>query len=90
MIAPVSHVVYQVGKSDWALDWAGKQRPGSLYDIHFDLNAAPRGVFLLKACACHLSKEPGSADSNQWAQDAGRLPGYKSSGMFLEQPNARS
>jgi hypothetical protein len=48
---PLGHVVYQVGKSDWAQDWPGEQRSGSLYEIHFDLNAAPRGVYFLKVSA---------------------------------------
>jgi alpha-mannosidase len=45
---PASHVVYQVGKSDWAQDWPGVQTSGSLYEIHFNLSAAPRGVYQLK------------------------------------------
>lgn len=50
--APVStHVDYQVGKSDWAQDWPGEERSGSLYEIHFNLNGPPRGVFLLKISA---------------------------------------
>ena len=49
--APASHVVYQVGKSDWAQDWPGVQTSGSLYEIHFNLSAAPRGVYQLKVSA---------------------------------------
>lgn len=49
--APASRVVYHVGKSDWAHDWPGEQRYGSVYEIHFDLNAAPHGVYLLKVSA---------------------------------------
>ncbi len=48
---PASHVVYQVGKSDWAKDWPGVQTSGSLYEIHFNLGAAPRGVYQLKVSA---------------------------------------
>ncbi len=42
------HVVYQVGKSDWAQDWPGEQRTGSTYEIQFKLDAAPQGAYLLK------------------------------------------
>jgi hypothetical protein len=42
------HVVYQVGKSDWAQDWPGEQRTGSTYEIQFNLDAAPQGAYLLK------------------------------------------
>ena len=49
--APASHVVYRVGKSDWAKDWPGVQTSGSLYEIHFNLSAAPRGVYQLKVSA---------------------------------------
>jgi hypothetical protein len=48
---PASHVVYQVGKSDWAQDWPGVQTSGSLYEINFDLSATPRGVYQLKVSA---------------------------------------
>ncbi len=49
--APASQVVYQVGKNDWTHDWPSEQRSGSLYEVHFNLNAAPRGVYLLKVSA---------------------------------------
>jgi alpha-mannosidase len=42
------HVLYQVGKSDWTRDWPGEQRPGSSYEIAFNLNSAPKGTFSLK------------------------------------------
>ena len=45
------HVVYDVGKSDWAQDWPGEQNTGSNYEIRFDLDAAPRGVYFLKVSA---------------------------------------
>ena len=55
---PGSHVVYQVGKSDWAQDWPGVQTSGSLYEIHFNLSAAPRGVYQLKVSALTSYPEP--------------------------------
>lgn len=48
---PSDHVVYVVGKSDPARDWPGEQRSGSIYQIRFNLKAAPRGVYLLKVSA---------------------------------------
>ena len=42
------HLVYQVGKSDWAQDWPRWQRTGSTYEIQFNLNTAPQGAYLLK------------------------------------------
>lgn len=48
MASQGDHVVYQVGKSDWARDWPGEQRTGSTYEIRFNLDAAPRGTYLLK------------------------------------------
>ena len=48
---PANQVVYQVGKNDWTHDWPSEQRSGSLYEVHFNLNAAPRGVYLLKVSA---------------------------------------
>lgn len=42
------HVLYEVGKSDWAQDWPRWQRTGSAYEIHFNLDAAPQGTYLLK------------------------------------------
>ena len=42
------HLVYKVGKSDWAQDWPRWQRTGSAYEIQFNLDAAPQGVYLLK------------------------------------------
>ena len=42
------HVVYEVGKSDWAQDWPRWQRTGSAYEVHFNLDAAPQGTYLLK------------------------------------------
>src|SRR5580704_18322103 len=44
----VDHLVYQVGKGDWAQDWPRWQRTGSTYEIQFNLDAAPKGVYLLK------------------------------------------
>ena len=49
--APASHVVYRVGMNDWARDWPGVQTSGSLYEIHFNLSAALRGVYQLKVSA---------------------------------------
>ena len=43
-----SHVVYQVGKSDWSKDWPGTQNIGSEYEIQFPLMKAPHGTFVLK------------------------------------------
>jgi len=48
---PSNHVVYQAGKGAWAQEWPGEQRSGALYEIHFDLNTAPRGVYRLKVSA---------------------------------------
>jgi alpha-mannosidase len=48
---PDSHAVYVVGKSNWTQDWPGQERSGSEYEIHFDLDSAPRGVFFLKISA---------------------------------------
>ena len=45
---PSKQVDYTVGKSDWAKDWPGVERPGSVYEIHFNLSSPPRGVFSLK------------------------------------------
>ena len=42
------HVVYKIGKSDWAQDWPRWQRTGSAYDIRFTLNAAPQGTYSVK------------------------------------------
>lgn len=44
----MSHVIYQVGQSDWARDWPGSKQVGAAYEIRFDLDAAPRGIFSLK------------------------------------------
>ena len=44
-------VVYEAGKSDWQQDWPGEQRSGSTYEIRFDLDSAPRGVYSLKISA---------------------------------------
>jgi alpha-mannosidase len=46
--AQSDHVVYQIGKSDWARDWPRWQRTGSTYEIQFNLDAAPQGAYLLK------------------------------------------
>jgi hypothetical protein len=48
---PATHAVYQVGNNDWAQAWPGEQRSGALYEIHFDLNQSPHGVYLLKVSA---------------------------------------
>ncbi len=45
---PRDHVLYQPGKSHWAKDWPGEQRTGSAYEIAFNLEKAPAGIFLLK------------------------------------------
>jgi len=49
--APADHVVYEAAKDDWATAWPGLERSGAQYEIHFDLNAPPRGVFHLKISA---------------------------------------
>lgn len=49
--APSSNVVYKVDGGDWANDWPGEQQSGSLYEIHFNLSAAPRGVYSFKVSA---------------------------------------
>ena len=46
--APRDRVLYQPGKSDWARDWPGEQRTGSAYEIQFNLDNPPHGIFLLK------------------------------------------
>lgn len=46
--APSSHIVYQVGKSDWSRDWPALEQAGASYEIRFRLDTAPRGVFTLK------------------------------------------
>jgi alpha-mannosidase len=45
---PRDHALYQPGKSDWAKDWPGEQRTGSAYEVRFNLEKAPQGIFLLK------------------------------------------
>lgn len=46
--APQStHVIYQVGKSDWSHDWPAAEQVGAEYEILFQLDAPPRGVFNL-------------------------------------------
>ncbi len=42
------HLVYQVGRSDWTQVWPAEQRTGSAYEIRFNLDAAPRGTYLLE------------------------------------------
>ena len=54
---PSAHVVYQVGKSDWAKDWPSQQGSGSLYEVEFNLDADPHGLFILKVSA--LTTFPG-------------------------------
>lgn len=44
----VDHLIYQVGKSDWAQDWPRWQRTGSAYEIKFSLDAAPQGIYVLE------------------------------------------
>lgn len=46
--SPSGHVVYQVGKSDWAQDWPSQEQAGAAYEIRFDLDSTPQGVFSLK------------------------------------------
>jgi len=48
---PTSRVIFQVGKNDWARDWPGVQTSGSHYEIQFNLNTAPRGVYQLRVSA---------------------------------------
>jgi alpha-mannosidase len=48
---PSAHIDYQADKNNWAQDWPGEQRSGSLYEIRFDLGTAPRGVFYLRISA---------------------------------------
>ncbi len=48
---PSNHVVYKVGESDWAKTWPGEQRSGALYEVRFDLNGSPHGIYLLKVSA---------------------------------------
>ena len=43
-----NHVVYEVGKSDWSRDWPGQEQPGAAYEIRFNLDSEPQGVFDLK------------------------------------------
>jgi alpha-mannosidase len=46
--APQSdHVVYSVGKDDWARDWPSQEQTGAAYEIRFDLITPPRGAFTL-------------------------------------------
>ncbi|MGH9342803.1 MAG: polysaccharide lyase family protein, partial [Terriglobia bacterium] len=45
---PAAHIIYQVGRSDWAQDWPGEEQVGANYEIRFQLETAPRGVFSLK------------------------------------------
>lgn len=47
LAGPADHVVYNVGKSNWQQDWPGEERTGASYEIHFSVDAAPRGVFTL-------------------------------------------
>ncbi len=48
---PTSHVIFQADKNDWAQDWPGVQTSGSHYEIDFNLNAVPRGVYQLRVSA---------------------------------------
>ena len=41
-------MVYEVGKSDWSRDWPGQEQPGAAYEIRFNLDSEPQGVFDLK------------------------------------------
>ena len=43
----VDHLVYQVGKGNWAQEWPRWQRAGSTYEIQFNLDAAPQGAYVL-------------------------------------------
>lgn len=45
---PAQHIVYRVGKSDWAREWPTLQRLGTAYEIQFELKDAPRGRFALR------------------------------------------
>lgn len=42
-----ANLVYDADKNDWAGNWPGTERVGAAYEIHFSLDAAPRGVFTL-------------------------------------------
>ncbi len=42
------HVVYTVGKDNWAVDWPSQEQAGAAYEIRFDLNAPPRGLYTLR------------------------------------------
>jgi alpha-mannosidase len=44
---PMDHVDYKAGKSDWQRDWPSEERSGASYEIHFSVDATPRGVFTL-------------------------------------------
>lgn len=46
--SPSAHVVYQVGRSDWSRDWPALEKVGADYEIRFNLDTAPRGVFTLR------------------------------------------
>ena len=43
-----NRIVYEVGKSDWSRDWPGQEQPGSAYEIRFNLDSEPQGVFQLR------------------------------------------
>ena len=45
---PSDHVVYEVGKSNWEQDWPGQEQIGATYEVRFDLDSAPQGVYSLK------------------------------------------
>ncbi len=46
--AASDHVVYTAGKDDWAIDWPGQEQTGAAYEIRFNLDAPPRGLYTLK------------------------------------------
>ena len=46
--APATHVIYQAGKNDWSRDWPAVEHVGADYEIRFNLDATPRGMFTLK------------------------------------------
>lgn len=57
---PSHHVVYRVGKDDWAQVWPSQEQTGAEYEIRFDLDGPPQGVYLLKISL--LTSYLGTAD----------------------------
>lgn len=42
------HLVYEIGKSDWKSDWPADERTGAAYEVHFNIQNTPKGVFFLQ------------------------------------------